>query len=161
MLKRLRHLPSTVWLIGLVSLVNDGASELVLPLLPLYLSSVLMAGPKILGLMEGIAEATGSLVKLLSGVLRDRGGHSRPWILAGYGLAALARPLIALASSWPMVLVLRFSDRVGKGLRTAPRDALLANAVAEDERGLAFGLHRALDNAGAVIGPLEIGRAHV
>lgn len=154
MLTTLRQLPRTVWLIGLVSLVNDGASEMVYPLLPLVLTSVLMAGPKALGLIEGIAEATGSLLKLVSGALRDRGGRSRPWILAGYGLAALARPLIALASSWPVLLVLRFADRIGKGLRSSPRDALLANAVADHQRGLAFGLHRALDNAGAVLGPL-------
>jgi len=154
MLNRLRSLPRDVWLVGLISLVNDGASDLIYPLLPLYLTSVLMAGPKALGLIEGIAEATSALLKLVSGVLSDRSGRTRPWIVAGYGTAALSRPLIALASSWPVVLVLRFSDRVGKGLRSSPRDALLANAVNEDQRGLAFGLHRAMDNAGAVIGPL-------
>ncbi len=148
------RLPRDAWLIGLISLVNDGASDLIYPLLPLYLTSVLMAGPKALGLIEGIAEATSSLLKLASGALSDRSGHSRPWIVAGYGMASLARPLIALASSWPVVLLLRFFDRVGKGLRSSPRDALLASIVAPDQRGLAFGLHRAMDNAGAVIGPL-------
>jgi len=154
MLKRLGALPRGVWLVGWISLVNDGASDLIYPLLPLYLTSVLMAGPKALGLIEGIAEATGSLLRLASGVLSDRSGRSRPWIVAGYGMAGLARPLIALASSWPVVLLLRFTDRVGKGLRSSPRDALLAAMVAPDQRGLAFGLHRAMDNAGAVIGPL-------
>jgi len=154
MLKRLGALPRGVWLVGWISLVNDGASDLIYPLLPLYLTSVLMAGPKALGLIEGIAEATGSLLRLASGVLSDRSGRSRPWIVAGYGMAGLARPLIALASSWPVVLLLRFTDRVGKGLRSSPRDALLAGLVAPDQRGLAFGLHRAMDNAGAVIGPL-------
>jgi MFS family permease len=154
MLKRLGALPRAVWLMGWISLVNDGASDLIYPLLPLYLTSVLMAGPKALGLIEGIAEATSSLLKLVSGALSDRSGRSRPWIVAGYGLAGLARPLIALAGSWPVVLLLRFSDRVGKGLRSSPRDALLAAMVAPDQRGLAFGLHRAMDNAGAVIGPL-------
>jgi len=154
MLKALFDLPRTVWLLGLVSLFNDTTSELVYPLVPLFLASVLMAGPKALGLIEGIAEATASLLKLFSGVLMDRRGHAKGWVAAGYGLAALSRPLFYLASSWPMVLALRFADRAGKGLRTSPRDALLAGAVDESRRGLAFGLHRAMDNAGAVIGPL-------
>ena len=154
MLKALFSLPRTVWLLGLVSLFNDSTSELVYPLVPLFLTSVLMAGPRALGLIEGIAEATASLLKLFSGVLMDRRGHAKGWVAGGYGLAAFSRPLFYLAASWPMVLVLRFADRVGKGLRTSPRDALLAGAVDETRRGLAFGLHRTMDNAGAVIGPL-------
>lgn len=124
------------------------------PLIPLYLSSVLMAGPRALGIIEGIAEATASLLKLFSGVLVDRGGRAKPWIVFGYGLAGVGRPLIAFATSWPGLLAIRFADRVGKGLRSSPRDALLAASVDSGRRGLAFGLHRALDNAGAVIGPL-------
>jgi len=154
MFKAIFQLPRTVWLLGLVSLFNDSTSELIYPLVPLYLASVLMAGPKALGLIEGVAEATASLLKLFSGVVMDRRGHAKGWVAAGYGLAALARPLFYLASSWPAVLALRFADRVGKGLRTSPRDALLASAVDEKRRGLAFGLHRAMDNAGAVLGPL-------
>lgn len=154
MLRTLFSLPRTVWLLGLVSLFNDSTSELVYPLVPLFLTSVLMAGPKALGLIEGIAEATASLLKLFSGVIVDRHGRAKGWVLAGYGLAALSRPLFYVAGSWPMVLVLRFADRVGKGLRTSPRDALLAGAVDETQRGLAFGVHRAMDNAGAVVGPL-------
>jgi MFS family permease len=154
MLRTLFSLPRTVWLLGLVSLFNDSTSELVYPLVPLFLTSVLMAGPKALGLIEGIAEATASLLKLFSGVIMDRRGHAKGWVLAGYGLAALSRPLFYVAGSWPTVLVLRFADRVGKGLRTSPRDALLANSVGDDRWGLAFGVHRAMDNAGAVIGPL-------
>ncbi len=154
MLKTLFGLPRTVWLLGLVSLFNDSASELLYPLVPLYLSSVLMAGPKALGIIEGIAEATSSLLKLFSGVLTDRCRSAKPWVVGGYALAALSRPLMGLAASWPAVLALRFADRVGKGLRSSPRDALLARAVPEQQRGLAFGLHRAMDNAGAVIGPL-------
>ncbi len=154
MFKALSELPRTVWLLGLVSLFNDSTSELVYPLVPLFLASVLMAGPRALGLIEGIAEATASLLKLFSGVLMDRRGHAKGWVAGGYGLAALSRPLFYLAASWPAVLVLRFADRVGKGLRTSPRDALLAGSVDESRRGLAFGLHRAMDNAGAVIGPL-------
>lgn len=154
MRSRLAALPRTVWILGLISLVNDGASDLIYPLLPLYLTSVLLAGPRALGLIEGIAEASASLLKLLSGVLSDRWGHTKPWIVTGYGLAGIARPLIALAASWPGVLLLRFADRLGKGLRSSPRDALLAAVVAPEQRGLAFGLHRAMDNAGAVVGPL-------
>ena len=154
MLKSILRLPAAVWLLGLVSLFNDSASELLYPLVPLYLASVLMAGPQALGIIEGIAEAVGGLLKLFSGVLADKTASTKGWVVGGYSLAALARPLLAFASSWPMVLALRFADRVGKGLRTAPRDTLLALSVTPQQRGLAFGLHRAMDNAGAVIGPL-------
>lgn len=154
MLATLRALPSTVWLLSLISLLNDTASDMLYPLVPLYLASVLGAGPRALGLIEGIAEAAGSLLKLFSGVVMDRTRSAKPWILFGYGLAGFSRPLIALASSWVWVLFIRFADRVGKGLRTSPRDALLASSVAPEQRGLAFGLHRAMDNAGAVVGPL-------
>jgi len=152
--RTLRALPSTVWLIGLISLVNDSASDMLYPLLPLYLASVLMAGPRALGIIEGIAEATASLLKLFSGVVVDRTGRGKPWIVIGYLLAGISRPLIAFTTHWSWLAVLRFSDRVGKGLRSSPRDALLANSVDSKQRGLVFGLHRAMDNAGAVIGPL-------
>lgn len=154
MLEALRHLPRTVWLIGLISLINDTASELVYPLVPLFLTSVLMAGPKALGLIEGLAEATAALLKLFSGIAVDRTRRSKPWIVVGYGLAALGRPLIALVHGWPGLMLIRLADRIGKGLRTSPRDALLAASVAPQHRGLAFGVHRAMDNAGAVLGPL-------
>lgn len=154
MFAKLRTLPSTVWLLGFVSLANDSASELIYPLVPLYLASVLMAGPRTLGLIEGVAEAVGSLLKLFAGVVADRMRSAKPWVVAGYSLAALGRPLIAFATSWYGVAFLRFADRVGKGLRSSPRDALLARSISADQRGLAFGLHRSLDNAGAVIGPL-------
>ena len=154
MFTALRALPRTVWLIGLISLVNDGASEMLYPLVPLYLSSVLMAGPRAMGIIEGVAEATASLLKLFSGVIVDRTRRAKPWIVFGYGLAGLGRPLIAFVSSWPWLLAIRFADRVGKGLRSSPRDALLAASVDDGHRGLAFGVHRAMDNAGAVVGPL-------
>jgi len=154
MLSGLRSLPRTVWLIGLISLINDSASEMIYPLVPLYLAAVLMAGPKALGLIEGVAEATASLLKLFSGVIYDRTRRARPWIVFGYSLACVARPLIAWVTAWPWLLAIRFADRVGKGLRTSPRDALLAASAGSAHRGLAFGLHRALDNAGAVLGPL-------
>lgn len=154
MLKTLFSLPRTVWLIGFISLLNDSASDMIYPLVPLYLATVLMAGPRALGIIEGIAEATASLLKLFSGVIVDRTRRAKPWVVWGYALAGFARPLIAFATSWPGVLVLRFADRVGKGLRTSPRDAMLAGSVEPGARGLAFGLHRAMDHAGAVVGPL-------
>src|SRR5215469_6772475 len=116
----IRSLPRTVWLLGLISLVNDAASDMNYPLVPLYLTSVLMAGPKALGLIEGIAEAVSSLVKLFAGVLADRTRHIKAWVIGGYAVAGAARPLIAIATSWFGVLVCRFADRVCKGMRTAP-----------------------------------------
>lgn len=154
MLATLRSLPRTVWLIGLISLINDAASDMLYPLIPIYLASVLMAGPKVLGLIEGVAEATASLLKLFSGVVVDRTRQAKPWIVFGYALAGFVRPLIALVSSWPALLCIRFADRIGKGLRSSPRDALLAASVPASQRGLAFGLHRAMDNGGAIVGPL-------
>ena len=154
MFKTILALPRTVWLIGLISLVNDSASEMLYPLMPLYLATVLMAGPKALGIIEGIAEASSSLFKLVSGVIVDRTKKAKPWIVLGYTLAGIGRPLIAIANSWLWVLAIRFTDRMGKGLRSSPRDALLAESVNENQRGLTFGLHRSMDNAGAVIGPL-------
>lgn len=152
--KAMLALPRTVWLIGLISLVNDSSSEMLYPLIPLYLSSVLMAGPRAMGIIEGIAEATAALLKLFSGVVVDRVRRAKPWIVFGYGLAGVGRPLIAFVTGWPTLLMLRFVDRVGKGLRSSPRDAMLAASVDPAHRGLAFGLHRAMDNAGAVMGPL-------
>ena len=154
MFKTLFSLPRTVWLIGLISFVNDAASEMLYPLMPLYLATVLMAGPKALGLIEGIAEATSSIFKLISGVIVDRTKKTKPWIVIGYFLAGIGRPLIAIANSWTWVLCIRFTDRLGKGLRSSPRDALLAESVDPKQRGITFGLHRSMDNAGAVIGPL-------
>ena len=154
MFKTILALPRTVWLISLISLVNDSASEMLYPLMPLYLASVLMAGPKALGIIEGIAEATSSIFKLVSGVIVDRTKKAKPWIVLGYGLAGFGRPLIAIANSWVWVLAIRFTDRMGKGLRSSPRDALLAESINENQRGVTFGLHRSMDNAGAVIGPL-------
>ncbi|NII10552.1 MFS transporter [Oleiagrimonas sp. C23AA] len=150
----LRALPATVWLLGAVSFFNDAASDMIYPLVPLYLTSVLMAGPRVLGLIEGIAEALSSLLKLIAGVLADRSRKLRPWIIGGYGVAGAARPLIGLVASWVGVLGCRVADRLGKGLRSAPRDAMLGLSVDPARRGLAFGLHRAMDNAGAVVGPL-------
>lgn len=150
----LRSLSRTVWLVGFISLLNDAASDMVYPLVPLYLATVLMAGPSALGLIEGVADATSSLLKLVSGIINDRTRRSKGMILLGYTLAGMARPLMVLATGWGGIMALRFMDRLGKGLRSSPRDALLAASVSETNRGIAYGLHRAMDNTGAVIGPL-------
>jgi MFS family permease len=147
-------LPRTVVVLGLVSFLNDSASEMITPLLPIFLTAALGAGPAIVGLVEGVAEATASVLKLLSGRLADRGVPAKGLVIGGYGTSNLCRPLIGFAAAWSAVLLLRFLDRVGKGLRTAPRDALIAAAAGPECRGRAFGFHRSMDHAGAVFGPL-------
>ncbi len=147
-------LPRTVIVLGLVSLLNDAASEMVTPLLPIFLTASLGAGPAIVGLIEGAAESAASVLKLLSGWLTDRGWSAKRLVVGGYALSNGVRPLIGLAMSWSGVLVLRFMDRVGKGLRTAPRDAMIAAVTTPEIRGRAFGFHRSMDHLGAVVGPL-------
>jgi MFS family permease len=147
-------LPRTVLVLGFVSLLNDAASEMITPLLPVFLTAALGAGPAIIGFIEGLAEATASILKLVSGRLADRGVSAKGLVVGGYALSNAGRPLIGLATGWAAVLLLRFLDRVGKGLRTAPRDAFIAGAVGPGQRGRAFGFHRSMDHAGAVIGPL-------
>lgn len=148
-------LPRTVLVLGLVSFFNDLASEMVVPLIPILLATVLGAGPLVLGLIEGVADAVAAFLKLWSGRHSDwLGGRRKGLTVAGYALSNLARPLLGLAGSWPMVLLLRGVDRVGKGLRSAPRDALAADSTPIGIRGFAYGYHRALDNGGAVGGSL-------
>ena len=149
-----RFLPRTVIIFGLVSFLNDTASEMITPLLPLFLTATLGAGPAIVGLVEGLAEATASILKLVSGRLADRGWNSKKLVVGGYTVSNTARPLIGFAMGWGWVLVLRFLDRVGKGIRTAPRDALIASSTDEHVRGRAFGFQRTLDHGGAMLGPL-------
>ena len=143
-----------VWLIGWVSFFTDTASEMVYPLLPLFLTRVLGAGALSLGVIEGIAEAANSVLKIVSGRVSDRTGHPKRLMLAGYALSSAVRPLIALAATWSQVLAIRFTDRLGKGIRGAPRDAMLAEFAPATQRGRVFGFHRAMDHAGAVLGPL-------
>ncbi|MFQ5344103.1 MAG: MFS transporter [Anaerolineae bacterium] len=147
-------LPRNVVALGLVSLFQDVSSEMIYPLLPLFLANVLGADKAIIGLIEGIAESTASLLKVFSGWLSDRSGRRKAWAVGGYSLSALVKPAVALAQAWPFVLAVRFLDRVGKGVRTAPRDALLAASSPAESRGRSFGLHRAMDTTGAIIGPL-------
>jgi MFS family permease len=147
-------LPRTVKALGLVSLLTDASSEMIYPLLPAFLTGTLKAGPAFLGLVEGLAEAAASLLKVVSGWWSDRLPRRKPLVVAGYALSSFARPLTALAGAPWHVLAIRLTDRIGKGVRGAPRDALLADATAPGERGRAYGLQRAMDHAGAVVGPL-------
>jgi MFS family permease len=147
-------IPRPVWLLGWASLVTDLASEMIYPLLPIFLTRVLGATAMSLGLIEGAAEAANSVLKIAAGRVTDRTGAPKPIVLAGYGLSGAVRPLIALVTSWTHVLGLRFIDRVGKGIRGAPRDAMLAHFSPTHLRGRVFGFHRAMDHSGAVLGPL-------
>jgi len=140
--------------LGLVSLFTDMSSEMIYPLLPVFLTATLGAGPAALGVIEGVAETTASLLKLISGAWSDRWGRRKPLVLAGYGLSSVMRPLMGLAASWGHVLGIRFSDRVGKGMRSSPRDAIVAASVPPEDRGRAFGFQRSLDHFGAVLGPV-------
>src|SRR5687768_5546813 len=151
---RYRKLPSNVVAIGLVSLLNDSSSEIIYPLLPIFLATSLGATAGAIGIIEGLAESIASLLKLFAGHFSDRLGKRKFFVVGGYALAALMRPLLAFAGSWHQVLAIRLGDRVGKGIRTAPRDAMIADSVRLEQRGLAFGFHRAMDHLGAVIGPI-------
>jgi MFS family permease len=147
-------LPRQVWIFGWVSLATDAASEAIYPLLPFFLTQVLGAGAFSLGVVEGAAEAANSLLKIASGRLADRAREKRWLVLAGYGVSSAIRPFIAVARSWTAVLAIRVTDRVGKGVRGAPRDAMLAGFATEHSRGRVFGFHRAMDHLGAVVGPV-------
>jgi MFS family permease len=148
-----RPLPATVLALGLTSFFTDAGTELIFPLLPAFVAS-LGAAPAFLGLVEGAADATSSLLKLVAGRIADNARAKKPLVLFGYGLASVVRPLVALAVAPWHVLAIRVTDRVGKGVRSAPRDALIAASVDKDQAGRAFGFHQAMDHAGAVVGPL-------
>jgi len=147
-------MPRNVIAAGMVSLFTDISSEMIVPVLPLFLTMVLGAPVAAVGLIEGVAESTASVLRVFAGWLSDRSGRRKPLILLGYGLSNLTKPLLALSAAWPQVLAIRFLDRAGKGIRGAPRDALLADSVAPSVRGRAFGFHRSMDTTGAAIGPL-------
>ena len=149
-----QRLRPQVILLGLMSLLNDSASEMIYPLLPVFLTSTLGATPIIVGLIEGTADALSSILKLAAGWISDRLPHRKPLIIGGYALAAASRAWISMAAQWPSVLGARLLDRTGKGIRSAPRDAMIADVTPFESRGKAFGFQRALDHTGAVIGPL-------
>ncbi|HTH50817.1 MAG TPA: MFS transporter [Pyrinomonadaceae bacterium] len=152
--RRYATLPRNVLALSAVSLLNDTSSEVIYPLLPAFLALSLGASPFAIGLIEGFAESTASLLKLFSGYLSDRFRNRKLPVFVGYALAAVTRPFLGFVTSWPQVLLVRLTDRAGKGIRGAPRDALLADSVPEKERGFAFGFNRAADHMGAVLGPI-------
>ncbi len=150
----LRNLPVNVWVVTATSFLTDISSEMLFNLVPLFLANVLKTGTAVIGLIDGVAETTASLMKIYSGALSDRLGKRKWLTVLGYSLSTLAKPFLYFAQTWHWVLGVRFTDRMGKGIRTAPRDALVAGSIDEKQRGLAFGLHRAGDTAGAFIGLL-------
>jgi len=145
--------PRAVWLLGWVSLATDSATEAIYPLLPFFLTRMLGAGAVSLGILEGASEAVNSILKVASGRLADRSRRKRPLVLFGYGVSSIARPFIAIATTWTQVFLVRVLDRVGKGVRSAPRDAMLAAWTTPTTRGKVYGFHRSMDHIGAVVGP--------
>lgn len=152
--RKLFAMNPVIVVLGLVSLFTDLSSNMIVPILPLYLTSVLHVQVQSIGIIEGIAESTASILKLFSGWITDRLGKYKLLMLIGYGLSNLTKPLFAISASWEQVLMIRFSDRFGKGIRTSPRDVLVANSTTKEERGKAFGFRRAMDALGAALGPL-------
>jgi len=148
----LRGITRNVVMLGVVSLLTDVSSELLVYVVPLFLANVLAATPTVIGIVEGLAESVAAFVKLASGTLSDRIGRRTVLVGTGYGASVAAKALYLAATAWPVVLIARVGDRIGKGIRTAPRDALIADSIAPEARGRAFGLHRAMDTTGAVIG---------
>ena len=148
----IKKLPRNVWVVTATSLLTDISSEMIVYLVPLFLSNVLGVRTAIIGLIDGVAETTASLLKIYSGALSDKLGKRKWLTVAGYSLSTIAKPFLYIANSWGWVLGVRFADRVGKGIRTAPRDALVADSIDSSQRGLAFGLHRAGDTLGAFLG---------
>ena len=148
------RIPKNVLILGLVSFLTDASSDMIYPLLPLFLSDVLGSSMLFIGLIEGVAESTASILKIFSGWLSDRLGKRKLLVALGYGISSAGKPILSLVTAGWHVLLLRFGDRFGKGVRTSPRDALIADSASEERRGLAYGFHRAMDSAGAVVGPL-------
>ena len=148
----LQRLPRNIWAVTIASFFTDVSSEMIFNLVPLYLANVLGVGTAIIGLIDGIAETTASLMKVYTGSLSDKLGQRKWLAVAGYALSTISKPFLFIATTWEAVLSVRFSDRLGKGIRTAPRDALVADSIDEKQRGLAFGVHRAGDTAGAFLG---------
>ena len=152
--RRYRNLPANVFALSFVAFLNDVSSDIIYPLLPAFLFLTLGASPFAIGLIEGFAESVASILKLFSGYLSDKFGNRKFPVFLGYSLAAVTRPMLVFVTSWPQVLIVRMTDRIGKGIRGAPRDALIAGGVEPGSRGLAFGFNRAADHLGAVVGPV-------
>ncbi|MBC2724861.1 MAG: MFS transporter, partial [Desulfosporosinus sp.] len=148
----LKGLTQNLIIVGFVSLFTDLSSQMVFPLIPLYLTTVLGAGAWVVGLVEGAAETTASLLKVFSGYWSDKIKRRKPFVLAGYGLSSITKPLFAFAYTWPLVLTVRVFERIGKGIRSAPRDAIIAESTTASVRGKAYGFHRAMDGIGSISG---------
>jgi MFS family permease len=149
-----KNTKKNIWYLGWTSFFTDVSSEMIFPILPIFLTTVLKANMAVIGLIEGIAESASAFLKLISGWFSDKFGKKKPLVIAGYSLSTITKPLLALSTHWTHVLGVRVFDRVGKGIRTAPRDALIAASTAKKERGKGFGLHRTLDTSGAIVGTL-------
>lgn len=154
--RRIAGVSKTVFTLGIVSLLTDISSEMLIPIVPQFLMFAIGASTPIIGLIEGVAESTASILRVYAGYLADKSGRPKMLTVIGYGLSAVSKPFYVLSSTWPHVLAIRFADRFGKGIRSAPRDVLIAGTTPENERGRAFGLHRAMDTTGAMLGPLII-----
>lgn len=152
--KTVARIPKNVLILGLVSFLTDASSDMIYPVLPLFLSDVLGSSKLFIGLIEGVAESTASILKIFSGWLSDKLGKRKFLVALGYGVSSLGKPILSVVTAGWHVLLLRFADRFGKGVRTSPRDALIADSAPEEHRGLSYGFHRAMDSAGAVVGPL-------
>jgi MFS family permease len=148
-----KRIPYIVIMLGVVSLLTDAASEMIYPLVPVYIAA-LGSGAILLGIIEGIAETTASMLKLLSGIWSDRTGKRKIFVLLGYSISSLIRPLTGIVTSGWQIIFVRMFDRVGKGIRTSPRDAMIASSVDESIRGRSYGFERAMDHIGAVVGPV-------
>jgi MFS family permease len=153
-MKLFEGISRNVFVLGAVSFLTDVSSEMVFPILPLFLANFLGAGKEIIGLIEGVADSIASLMDIFFGYWSDRSGRRKDFVVAGYGLSSALKAALVFASSWQQVFVIRGGERIGKSLRTSPRDAIIASSSAEKNRGRAFGFHRAMDTLGAIIGPV-------
>ncbi len=154
--RKIAGVSKTVFTLGIVSLLQDISSEMLVPIVPQFLKFAIGASTPVIGLIEGIAESTAALLRVWAGYAADKFGRPKLLTVVGYGLSALSKPFFVVASSWEHVLAIRFADRFGKGIRSAPRDVLIADSTANSERGRAFGLHRAMDTTGAMLGPIVV-----
>lgn len=153
-MKLLEGISRNVLVLGVVSFLTDVSSEMVFPILPLFLTTVLGAGKEVIGLIEGVADSIASLLDIFFGYWSDRSGRRKDFVIAGYGLSSVLKAGLVFASAWQHILVIRGAERIGKSLRTSPRDAIIAQSTEEKNRGKAFGLHRAMDTLGALVGPV-------
>ncbi len=150
---KILDLNPNVFFLGIVSLLTDISSEMIFTLVPLFLANVLKAPFTVIGLIGGLSESVDAIFRIFSGWISDKVGKRKPLAVLGYSISTIAKPFMYLATSWGAVLGIRFSDRIGKGIRSSSRDALIADSVSAEERGKGFGLHRAMDTLGAVLGP--------